>query len=245
MRGWISKAVVLLGVLCLGAQVQAAQTRAWYGSMVAVVTLDASGAVQTMDWVDGDAGPVGALLLAHLRQTRFQAYQLDGRAVAGQGHVRVLLRAEREGRRFRRLALHGVIPFIANESPVPPRYPAEALRRGIQGTVVLQVRFDATGKAEEVGHRSEHAVPEILIRPAAEAAAHWVFQPERLEGVAQPGVQVVPVSFAIENGRHPRRTLELGQQRLTLQTEAPQVALWASSATLQFDPPGPWGVDLD
>src|SRR5690606_32454384 len=66
---------------------------------------------------------------------------------------------------------------IAVASVTPPRYPAVAMRRGLEGTVVLRVMIDASGVPEAVrierssGHRE-------LDRAAREhVLAAWRFHP--------------------------------------------------------------------
>ncbi len=112
---------------------------------------------------------------------------------------------------------HGetVVPNGSGETPVPgdggpvsgialqylsnpkPAYPREALRDGLQGTVMLRVVVDEAGHPIEVsiatssGHR-------VLDRAAREQVLRkWKFVPARRNGRAVRAVGTVPVAFTI------------------------------------------------
>lgn len=78
----------------------------------------------------------------------------------------------------------------------PPAYPPDALRRNLEGTVILAVRINESGAAEsvEVETSSGYAA---LDRVARSAVGGWVFRPARIGGIAVPSKSRVPVEFKI------------------------------------------------
>lgn len=86
------------------------------------------------------------------------------------------------------------LQYLSNPKPV---YPREALRDGLQGTVMLRVVVDEAGKPIEVsiatssGHR-------VLDRAARDQVLRkWKFVPARQNGRAVRAVGSVPVVFTI------------------------------------------------
>jgi periplasmic protein TonB len=78
----------------------------------------------------------------------------------------------------------------------PPNYPREALRSGIEGTVVLLISIDARGNVLDVKvERSSRN--RDMDREAMQAARRWRFNPEVRNGVAVPSTVRVPVDFKI------------------------------------------------
>ena len=81
----------------------------------------------------------------------------------------------------------------------PLQFPVQALRQHMQGTVLLRVLVDETGKPVqvEVEHGSGHA---LLDRSAREQVlAHWRFQPAMVNGHAVRAWARVPVNFVLQN----------------------------------------------
>ena len=81
----------------------------------------------------------------------------------------------------------------------PLQFPPQALRQRLQGTVLLRVLVDETGKPVqvEVEQGSGHAV---LDRSAREQVlAHWRFQPATVDGRAVRAWARVPVNFVLRN----------------------------------------------
>jgi TonB family protein len=82
----------------------------------------------------------------------------------------------------------------------PPRYPAEALRQGQGGKVVLLVDVDAQGRPTNV--QVETSEPKGVFDAAVlESARAWRFQPKIEHGKAVAGRVRVPVAF--ETGMQP------------------------------------------
>lgn len=80
----------------------------------------------------------------------------------------------------------------------PPRYPVEAIKKGEQGNVVLDVTVDATGAVTgvQVDRHGTNAAP-VLQVAAMQAAANWKFNPGRADGKATGGVVRIPVTFSL------------------------------------------------
>ncbi|MDV6030730.1 MAG: TonB family protein [Phycisphaera sp. RhM] len=91
---------------------------------------------------------------------------------------------------------------LSPETPVdfssnpPPKYPLDAARDRLEGTVLLRLRVDTDGKVTEVeiiessGHGS-------LDRAAVEAVKRWKGQPARRFGRAIASEEVLPVRFRL------------------------------------------------
>ncbi len=90
----------------------------------------------------------------------------------------------------------------------PPRYPVEAIQKGEQGTVMLDITVDASGNVAKVvvDPKKTTAAP-ILQTAAIAAASDWKFHPGRKNGHAVGGVVTVPVKFSLRawkvSGPHP------------------------------------------
>ena len=77
-----------------------------------------------------------------------------------------------------------------------PRYPTVARRRGIEGTVTLEVRVNGAGLPEQVVlARSSGSA--LLDEAALEAVRRWRFRPARRAGEPVHGVVTVPITFRL------------------------------------------------
>ncbi|WP_417733217.1 energy transducer TonB [Rosistilla oblonga] len=83
--------------------------------------------------------------------------------------------------------------FTANE---PPQYPIHAVRERMQGTVLLRLFVDSTGRVEavELIESSGHAT---LDDAALEAVKKWTGQPARRYGRAIASEEVLPIRFRL------------------------------------------------
>ncbi|MET0582428.1 MAG: energy transducer TonB [Pseudoxanthomonas sp.] len=84
-------------------------------------------------------------------------------------------------------------PVAGNQAP---KYPPQALRSGVEGSVSVRVEVDANGNPTDVkvversGERSRD-----LDRAVTEAVRKWRFEPAMKDGKAVAGAVVVPVEF--------------------------------------------------
>ena len=86
-----------------------------------------------------------------------------------------------------------------NATPVPisrraPIYPREALRRGIGGTVRVQVSVAADGSVDRM-EVAESSGDRFLDRAAMEAVRRWRFKPAMRNGQPVAATVVVPLEF--------------------------------------------------
>ena len=91
----------------------------------------------------------------------------------------------------------------ASSSPVPtsqpaPRYPRNALRAGIEGTVQVQVDVGPDGVPTSVALASGSGSRE-LDRAAMEAVRRWRFRPAMAHGQPTVGRVTVPIQFSVRN----------------------------------------------
>lgn len=86
------------------------------------------------------------------------------------------------------------LQYLSNPKPV---YPRDALRSGLQGTVMLRVVVDEAGNPVEVGIQTSSG-HRALDRAAREQVLRkWKFVPARQNGRAVRAVGTVPVAFSI------------------------------------------------
>jgi TonB family protein len=76
-----------------------------------------------------------------------------------------------------------------------PKYPPLAFERGIEGTVVLELRIDEKGRVARV--RVKRSVPE-LDDAAIECVKAWKFKPARKDGRSVETVAEAPITFKRE-----------------------------------------------
>jgi periplasmic protein TonB len=90
----------------------------------------------------------------------------------------------------------GVTSLAYRASPL--RYPAQALRARTEGTVLLLVLVDETGKPVDV--KVEHSSGSSVLDKSArdQVMSSWQFQPAVIEGHAVKAWARVPVSFALQ-----------------------------------------------
>lgn len=83
----------------------------------------------------------------------------------------------------------------SRDNPLP-RYPSAARRRGIEGTVLLEVLVSPQGQAEQV-EILRSSGSSLLDEAAREAILRWRFTPARRGAVAVPGRITVPITFRL------------------------------------------------
>lgn len=81
----------------------------------------------------------------------------------------------------------------------PPHYPVEAIEKGAQGEVILEVTIDAGGRVTEVAVDPEMTTaPAVLQTAAIQAAVNWKFKPGIENGHLVGGGMKIPVRFSLE-----------------------------------------------
>jgi TonB family protein len=97
---------------------------------------------------------------------------------------------------------------VAYKQEHPPRYPIEALRKGEQGVVILDVTVDASGKVTNIEVDPKGTTAAAVLRKAAiQGAQTWKFEPGKKDGHPAGGVVRIPVTFSLmswkSTGPHP------------------------------------------
>jgi protein TonB len=77
---------------------------------------------------------------------------------------------------------------------VEPEYPLIAMNAQIEGIVIIEATVDESGAVTDARVLRSHSV---LDEAAVEAVEQWRYEPLRLNGVAQPFVLTVTVSFSL------------------------------------------------
>jgi periplasmic protein TonB len=90
----------------------------------------------------------------------------------------------------------GVVSLAYRSSPL--RFPVQAVRQHMSGTVLLRVLVDENGKPLEV--QIEHSSGHTLLDQSARAQvlASWQFQPAEIDGHSVRAWARVPVNFALQ-----------------------------------------------
>jgi TonB family protein len=80
----------------------------------------------------------------------------------------------------------------------PPRYPVEAIGKGEQGVVMLDVTVDASGKVTNIKVDPKGTTAAATLQNAAiQAAQNWKFDPGEKDGHPAGGVVRIPVTFSL------------------------------------------------
>jgi protein TonB len=89
---------------------------------------------------------------------------------------------------------------IAYETATPPAYPIQALRAGVQGTVLLKVLVDAGGKPMQVAIERSSGSRTLDDAARRHVLAAWRFHPAMRDGRAIEAWALVPVQFNLSRG---------------------------------------------
>ncbi len=88
---------------------------------------------------------------------------------------------------------------IAYETATPPAYPAQALRNGAQGTVLLKVLVDTHGVPVQVKVQHSSGWRTLDVAARTHVLAAWRFHPAIHDGHAIEAWVLVPVRFDLDN----------------------------------------------
>ena len=99
-----------------------------------------------------------------------------------------------------------IAPPVAGPAPMqlqyalapPPKYPRNALRRGIGGKVMLQVVVGIDGKPLDVTIATSSGNRELDEAARNQVLRHWSFQPAMRDGRAVQAIGLVPVEFSLQ-----------------------------------------------
>lgn len=91
----------------------------------------------------------------------------------------------------------GVVSLAYRSSPL--RFPTQALRLRMQGTVLLRVLVDENGKPIDVIVDHSSGYPLLDKSAREQVLASWLFQPAVMDGHAVKAWAQVPVSFVLQD----------------------------------------------
>lgn len=83
-------------------------------------------------------------------------------------------------------------------SATPPKYPAEQLRGGVQGTVMLQVLVDVDGTPLQVSIHTSSGNRELDRTAQQHVLKKWKFEPAMKDGRAVQAIGLVPIDFKLQ-----------------------------------------------
>lgn len=79
-----------------------------------------------------------------------------------------------------------------------PAYPRDALRRGAEGTVLLQVLVGTDGRPLEVGISQSSGHRDLDAAARRHVLAHWRFRPAHRDGHPVQALGLVPIAFSLQ-----------------------------------------------
>jgi periplasmic protein TonB len=83
-------------------------------------------------------------------------------------------------------------------SAPPPAYPRDALRRGAEGTVLLQVLVGTDGLPLQVDIRESSGHRDLDAAARRQVLARWRFRPAQRDGYPVQAIGLVPISFSLQ-----------------------------------------------
>jgi protein TonB len=78
-----------------------------------------------------------------------------------------------------------------------PAYPRDALREGVQGTVMLQVLVDVDGRPLRVDVQRSSGDRRLDMAARRQVLEHWTFRPAMKDGRAVQAIGLVPIAFSL------------------------------------------------
>ena len=84
------------------------------------------------------------------------------------------------------------------EAP-PPAYPRDALRDGVQGTVMLQVLVDVDGRPLRVDVQHSSGDRRLDLAARRQVLERWSFRPAMQDGHAVQAIGLVPIAFNLHD----------------------------------------------
>lgn len=140
-----------------------------------------------------DSPELQARVESEVRRWSFRPAHLDGQPVPTRTFLRLGVSAPGLDPSLARIVSATTGPAIA--SMTSPGYPADALRRGEGGLVVLKLKLDTQGRVRGVATQPGSSPKREFTEAARAAAKHWRFIPETANGQAVAGAVMIPVCF--------------------------------------------------
>lgn len=79
-----------------------------------------------------------------------------------------------------------------------PSYPRDALREGVEGTVMLQVLVDADGRPLDVQIQHSSGNRQLDLAARRQVLERWRFRPAMKDGRAVQAIGLVPIAFHLD-----------------------------------------------
>ncbi|MDB6163748.1 MAG: TonB family protein, partial [Xanthomonadaceae bacterium] len=76
-----------------------------------------------------------------------------------------------------------------------PDYPRDALREGVQGTVMLRILVDVDGRPLQVDIQNSSGDRRLDIAARKQVLQHWRFRPAMKDGRPVQAIGLVPIAF--------------------------------------------------
>lgn len=193
-------AAVILSLTIDGA-VGAERSRTKILNAVLAVEVDVNGRAISIEPASKPALGLIDFLRPAVAKWEFEPGRIDGVAVATRTSVIVSLEARELGEDYE-LRIINARTGPRHDATVPPRYPADALRRGEVGEVLVRVEVSAEGMPTSVAVERSTA-GKRLESAALTAVKKWTFVPESVGGHPVPATVFTPVNFCIERACRP------------------------------------------
>ena len=191
--------VIFIAALLLAMPAMSGTFEGWKRASVDV---DADGRVTAVELVDELSGAMATVMQQEIATWQFTPARVDGQAVSSRTHVAYALRAEAMDDDLYGVRIVDVSngPMVVSKKGL--RYPRQALRRALQGTVYLQVWIAADGSVSQVESAEETRAHRMLVLAAQKAVSSWRFKPEEVDGHPVAGRVVTSVQYCLAAPGH-------------------------------------------
>lgn len=99
---------------------------------------------------------------------------------------------------------------------VEPVYPEEARKAGVEGTVILEVQTDKTGRVASI--KVLRSVP-LLDQAAIEAVKQWVYEPMIIDGQPKGVIFTVTVAFRLPRDQPGEKNPDSGEKKEAIRNQ--------------------------
>ena len=195
--------LLLVGLSCSGAALAAKPAQDLHLTQSWRVSLDASGAVTHLEPTDTLEPAVAAPLERAIGGWRFAPGRVDGVAAPTETMLTLDVRfvavdGDRYAIRIDDARTGGRVDPESSRRHFP-RFPNQALKRGLFAMIVVKVDYDASGKVVAVEPQADLGVnaSRSLEKATVAAVRQWEIQPERVGGRAVASSLVLPVCYSV------------------------------------------------
>ncbi len=196
------------GSVCAATPAQPEKAKELSTTMNWKLSLDANGRVVSLDAKGESINALREKLENEIRKWEFEPGQVDGKPAATETDlvVQVELAESTDGSEYAVRIKSARTGGSVADASVAPRFPVAQLsgimsRRDLFfAQVVVEVRYDAAGKAIAIAPASSSPVQDgPLLESVRKALNQWTYQPELIAGIGVPGALLVPVCFTVSS----------------------------------------------